>query len=1077
MSKKKILIMTDSCRVYTGFANIGRHVANHLHESGKWEVHYLGWFDRPGNKDIEQTPFPLYHTMMDKEGRPVREDSYAYRSFKAVHDHVDPDVVWVCGDIWMSCANMWSYADKATRPAPHILYVPIDGNPLPMRTKHGGGPSGGFVLDWSEQFQRYDTVVAYCDYGVEQINATCGKTVCTNVVHHGVDCNIYTPLPRDEQLKIKKEKFGLTSDDFLMITVARNQPRKLYPTMINALKKFIGEYEKNRKVYWYIHAPLNDPVGWDFSQLLQQAGIGYRMIEDPPNVNARVILDKRLGVGVGPTDEELNGLYNAADIGLYIYSGEGWALPPMETMAAGTPCIMTNYSAPIDWAKGAACFVDPVIIYPEPQTQFMRAQVEPDAVYEAIVKMYGDKELRKSLRKKGLEVAKANDWDTKILPQWEEFFDSIEIKEKVVSKARVWLKNADEIAQHGLNVPQQAQQTVQEGGDAAPVVAKVSVVIPTHVGQAMLQQCIESVRNAGYPEYEIIIIDNGAWTRDVKHYIAQLIKENVRVVKWSKKYCPAKVLNMAAKEATGHFLLFLDNDTIMQPGAIHAMLECLKNEKCGISTVTLKHPTTNQYSTGYDYDFRLGFIPSITGQGEGIVEKHAIAGSCMMVPRLLFDKLGGFDERYSLFWQDVDLCMRAREIGYASMCNTNSTVIHAGGVTRRYLSKTMHTIDDVTLKRKWWPAYIPRNEDEQEQVIVVKLLTMGDAVLVTTILPAIRKKHEGAHITLYTLEEYADIFADNPHVDEVKTVGPLKKEDFGASWSLHAYDAVMYNILQTDEWDYFYPCNQLDYWMEYRRAGTTMAQTYADMFDLDTKGAKYDIRLKKEHNDVADELISTIPGNGPVVVVHTTAGWDLKEWTLDGFKEITKRLYDTYSARIFVVGGPDEKLDSQYVKNVGGELTLRGLTALLSKADLFIGGDSGPLHLAKAACAITESPAVLGLFGCTNPMVVGFDDIINFIALQSQYAGIINCGFPNCPSEKKAEEAGKKFLHCSAQISVENVWKAVVRLMERGDYSVTEYWKGANKCKIHFQDWEWVTTLLEGESPEAMCPYGKDLLL
>ena len=92
---KSILIMSDSPRIMTGFANIGRHVAGRLHDSG-WEVNYLGWFDDSRNN--VNFPYPIYHTMRDKEGRPVREDSYAYRSFKQIHDHVGPDMVLVIGD-------------------------------------------------------------------------------------------------------------------------------------------------------------------------------------------------------------------------------------------------------------------------------------------------------------------------------------------------------------------------------------------------------------------------------------------------------------------------------------------------------------------------------------------------------------------------------------------------------------------------------------------------------------------------------------------------------------------------------------------------------------------------------------------------------------------------------------------------------------------------------------------------------------------------------------------------------------------------------------------------------------------
>ena len=78
---------------------------------------------------------------------------------------------------------------------------------------HGGGPNGNFELDWAEQWRRYDTVVAYGEYGQRHINELCGGNNCRHWIHHGVDTSIYHPLPREEQLQIKGDIFGLEEDD------------------------------------------------------------------------------------------------------------------------------------------------------------------------------------------------------------------------------------------------------------------------------------------------------------------------------------------------------------------------------------------------------------------------------------------------------------------------------------------------------------------------------------------------------------------------------------------------------------------------------------------------------------------------------------------------------------------------------------------------------------------------------------------------------------------------------------------------------------------------------------------------
>ena len=96
--KKKILIMSDSPRIYTGFSHIGRKMAMYLHNSGKWDVNYLGWFDEELNEEQKNFPFPLYKTAKDKNGKPLRDDAYAYRSFKPIVERVQPELVLAIGD-------------------------------------------------------------------------------------------------------------------------------------------------------------------------------------------------------------------------------------------------------------------------------------------------------------------------------------------------------------------------------------------------------------------------------------------------------------------------------------------------------------------------------------------------------------------------------------------------------------------------------------------------------------------------------------------------------------------------------------------------------------------------------------------------------------------------------------------------------------------------------------------------------------------------------------------------------------------------------------------------------------------
>jgi len=1058
-TKRKILIMTDSPRLYTGFANIGRHIAGYLHESGKYEVSYIGWFDHPGNTAnlaINDPPYPVYHTMLDKDNKLLRDDSYAYRSFKYIVEHVKPHIVLGISDCWMGLAPVyWDFEDAKSRYFTAIQYCPVDHDPLVRHTKHGGGPTGNFDLDWGNTFKRYDSVIAYCKYGQDEINSVCGSEVCKRYIHHGVDTNIYRPMPRGECVRLKRQLFGLKESDTLVITVARNQPRKLYPAMLQSIKMCLDS--NGNDIYYYPHAPLNDPVGWDLVGLCDRLGIKYRMISDKPDRDAHVIFNPDLNVGTGPSDNVLNSYYNAADIGLFIHSGEGWGLPIMECMAAGTPTISTGYSAPLSWAPDASLFVKPAAIMPEPNANgnFMRAVVSPESIHEKLVTLINNPDMSRTLRANGLEVAKSNDWNSKILPQWLDYIDNVELKHVSSNKEVIYLKDADKLTT--------STDTTSEDTTSEPL---VSIIIPTFSGGDVFRKCIESIRQAGYSNYEIIVVDNGSWQPNDRVYIKYLSETGNKVMKWSKKYCPAKVLNMAAREANGTYLLFMDSDTAAVPGFIQGMLKCFETGKCGAASVTMVHPNGMQFTTGYDYDNRLSFQPSSTG--EAICEKHAVSGSCMMTPKTIFDIVGGFDEKYMMYFQDEDYCCKLRERGLSSMCNTTIRITHIGGVTRKYLSKAQYTTDHLYMIHKWWDKYLPDHSKSKEIVAIIKLVTMGDCILVTPLLPKIRARHPDAHIVLYSSVEYGDIFVGNPYIDEVKMVGPIDKADFGNAWSLMAYDAITYNIIATERWDTVYELNQIDYWMEYRRAGTSMCRTYADMIDIELDNEKCMMYPDDNNKKRVDELIASYPGDGPIIVFHTTTGWELKEWTREGFNRLAEHLWNNYKARILVVGAPNEKLNSIYARDIGGLLTLREIYELCTRASLMVGCDSGPLHIAKAA-----NCPILGLFSCTNPMVFGFQDVDNFIALQSDKAGIVNCGFVTCPMEKMAKDAGKVYKRCALTMDTAYVIKAADDLLTR-DSNIQEYRKGVDKCTIEFDHdiWEWKTTRLSGKDPDDMCTYG-----
>jgi glycosyltransferase involved in cell wall biosynthesis len=176
-----------------------------------------------------------------------------------------------------------------------------------------------------------DKCIVFTDWATDVINKTCrivtnGKELKNiTTIPHGVDTNIWKPLSEEQIKNARKKYFGINDNTFLVGSVARNQPRKRLDGLMMTLKKFVDKYEtKDRKIRCYFHCSLQDNIGWD----LQWLSAWYGIMD-------RVIFDKNLQPGIGPTEEQLNEIVNCFDAHVSLTNSEGWHLPALETAAAG----------------------------------------------------------------------------------------------------------------------------------------------------------------------------------------------------------------------------------------------------------------------------------------------------------------------------------------------------------------------------------------------------------------------------------------------------------------------------------------------------------------------------------------------------------------------------------------------------------------------------------------------------------------------------------------------------------------------------------------------------------------------
>jgi N-acetylglucosaminyl-diphospho-decaprenol L-rhamnosyltransferase len=216
----------------------------------------------------------------------------------------------------------------------------------------------------------------------------------------------------------------------------------------------------------------------------------------------------------------------------------------------------------------------------------------------------------------------------------------------------------------------------------------LSIIILSYNTRALTLKCIESLigqhrRELRLGELEIIVVDNNSSDGSV-----DIIKNNetVKLIQSKENLGFGRGCNLGAKAATGKYLLFLNSDTeILDKGFLEMTSFLEKNSKIGILGGRLENEDGSaQSSVGKFYNLfnlfimllgfeRLGFLRSSPNSTKKV---DWISGACMMVRRDIFEKLTGFDEKFFMYIEDMEICFRAQKLGYETYFYPNIKLKH-----------------------------------------------------------------------------------------------------------------------------------------------------------------------------------------------------------------------------------------------------------------------------------------------------------------------------------------------------------------------------------------------------------------
>jgi len=218
---------------------------------------------------------------------------------------------------------------------------------------------------------------------------------------------------------------------------------------------------------------------------------------------------------------------------------------------------------------------------------------------------------------------------------------------------------------------------------AAPVRVLSSIIIPVFNNLSLTRQCLESIEENTDAPHEIIVVDNGSsdGTRDYLHGLEA--RGAVRVITNRLNLGFAKASNQGAQAARGEYLVFLNNDTIVQPGWLREMVTVAqKDEKIGTVGAKLLYPDESIQHAGVVFtDSKLVYhIYKYYDRDHPAVNKErefqAVTAACMLIKKDLFFKAGAFPESYRNGFEDVDLCFTLREQGYKNVYTPRAVVYH-----------------------------------------------------------------------------------------------------------------------------------------------------------------------------------------------------------------------------------------------------------------------------------------------------------------------------------------------------------------------------------------------------------------
>lgn len=245
----------------------------------------------------------------------------------------------------------------------------------------------------------------------------------------------------------------------------------------------------------------------------------------------------------------------------------------------------------------------------------------------------------------------------------------------------------------------------------------VSAIIVNYNTRHHLEHCLNALLPQLRPSDEVIVVDNGSTDGSLEMLNHQF--PTIKRISFSKNIGYAAANNRAFSVANGNFVLLLNSDAYLLPGCIDRVYEALlQNPKAAASGPKLLNPDGSHQPSCFPIpsparswleNFWVLRRPENQPASHDPLIVESVTGAVMLIRRTALDEIGWFDERFFLYAEEADWCLRCRRLNRVILYVTSAEAVHdegaSGGLSSKLVRSTFYqSLDRFFLKWYGWPG-------------------------------------------------------------------------------------------------------------------------------------------------------------------------------------------------------------------------------------------------------------------------------------------------------------------------------------------------------------------------------------